>query len=92
VEADSRQDRQVPPRHCGFIFQGFNLFPALTAKQQVMTVLKYQGHQLGEGSRQAVTTLEEVGLGPRMNQRRPNCRAARSSASPSPAPWPSNPS
>jgi putative ABC transport system ATP-binding protein len=25
--------------HCGFIFQGFNLFPALTAKQQVMTAL-----------------------------------------------------
>ena len=29
--------------HCGFIFQGFNLFPSLTALQQVMTVLKYQG-------------------------------------------------
>ncbi len=29
--------------HCGFIFQGFNLFPALTALQQVTTVLKYQG-------------------------------------------------
>lgn len=28
--------------HCGFIFQGFNLFPSLTALQQVMTVLKYQ--------------------------------------------------
>ena len=26
--------------HCGFIFQGFNLFPALTALQQVETVLK----------------------------------------------------
>ena len=29
--------------HCGFIFQGFNLFPALTALQQVEIVLKYQG-------------------------------------------------
>ena len=29
--------------HCGFIFQGFNLFPALTALQQVEVVLKFQG-------------------------------------------------
>ena len=29
--------------HCGFIFQGFNLFPALTALQQVEIILKYQG-------------------------------------------------
>ena len=29
--------------HCGFIFQGFNLFSALTALQQVEIILKYQG-------------------------------------------------
>ena len=29
--------------HCGFVFQGFNLFPALTALQNVEVVLKYQG-------------------------------------------------
>jgi putative ABC transport system ATP-binding protein len=55
--------------HCGFIFQGFNLFPALTAKQQVMTALKYQGVPPGEASRRAQAALEEVGLGPRVNQR-----------------------
>src|SRR3569623_1459209 len=27
--------------HCGFIFQGFNLFPALPALQQVEIILKY---------------------------------------------------
>jgi putative ABC transport system ATP-binding protein len=55
--------------HCGFIFQGFNLFPALTAKQQVMTVLKYQDIGPGEASRRAQAALESVGLGPRVNQR-----------------------
>ncbi|MFN3856401.1 MAG: ABC transporter ATP-binding protein [Caulobacter sp.] len=55
--------------HCGFIFQGFNLFPALTAKQQVMTALKYQGVSGAEAERRAETALQEVGLGPRMNQR-----------------------
>ena len=56
-------------QHCGFIFQGFNLFPALTALQQVTTVLKYQGHSRGEARRIAVEALDEVGLKPRMNQR-----------------------
>ena len=55
--------------HCGFIFQGFNLFPALTAKQQVMTALKYQGASPGEQARRAQAALESVGLGPRVNQR-----------------------
>jgi putative ABC transport system ATP-binding protein len=55
--------------HCGFIFQGFNLFPALTAKQQVMTALHYQGVSRSEADRRARVALDEVGLGAKMNQR-----------------------
>ncbi len=55
--------------HCGFIFQGFNLFPALTAKQQVMTALKYQGVSRSETERRALLALEEVGLTSKINQR-----------------------
>ena len=55
--------------HCGFIFQGFNLFPALSALQQVTTVLKYQGLSKSEARRQATAALEEVGLGPRLHQK-----------------------
>jgi putative ABC transport system ATP-binding protein len=55
--------------HCGFIFQGFNLFPALTALQQVTTVLKYQGISREEARHIAINALDEVGLKPRMNQR-----------------------
>ena len=55
--------------HCGFIFQGFNLFPALTALDQVKVVLKYLGVPPEERHARAKAALEEVGLGPRMNQR-----------------------
>jgi len=55
--------------HCGFIFQGFNLFPALTALQQVEIILKYQGYPKGEARRKAADALTEVGLEMRMNQR-----------------------
>ena len=55
--------------HCGFIFQGFNLFSSLTALQQVTTVLKYTGLSRGEARKRAETSLNEVGLGPRMHQR-----------------------
>ena len=55
--------------HCGFIFQGFNLFAALTALQQVTTILKYKGYDSREARAIAVEALTEVGLEPRMNQR-----------------------
>ena len=55
--------------HCGFVFQGFNLFPALTALQQVTMVLKYQGvrHRLARET--AMASLAEVGLEARAHQR-----------------------
>jgi putative ABC transport system ATP-binding protein len=41
----NRQREQFRLRHCGFIFQGYNLFPALTARQQLEIVLRW-----GEGT------------------------------------------
>jgi putative ABC transport system ATP-binding protein len=55
--------------HCGFIFQGFNLFPALSALDQVATVLRYKGMSRRAARRQAIEALQEVGLEPRMRQR-----------------------
>ena len=55
--------------HCGFIFQGFNLFPALSALQQVEIVLKFQGLSKSQARKQAMITLKEVGLGHRLHQR-----------------------
>jgi putative ABC transport system ATP-binding protein len=55
--------------HCGFIFQGFNLFNALTALQQVETVLKYQGIPKAKARQIATDALVEVGLENRLHQR-----------------------
>lgn len=55
--------------HCGFIFQGFNLFPSLDATQQVTQVLKYCGLAKKRSHEVAVAALESVGLGQRLRQR-----------------------
>jgi putative ABC transport system ATP-binding protein len=55
--------------HCGFVFQGFNLFPALTALQQVQVILKYQGVPRDQARERAIRALGEVGMKPRMHQR-----------------------
>ncbi|WP_423373020.1 ABC transporter ATP-binding protein [Dyella nitratireducens] len=53
-------------QHTGFVFQGFNLFPALTALEQVELPLSYMGLAKDVVRKRAVDSLEEVGLGPRM--------------------------
>jgi len=55
--------------HCGFIFQGFNLFASLTALQQVTTVLKYTGLTPEQAKAVAMESLTEVGLGKRLHLR-----------------------
>ncbi len=55
--------------HCGFIFQGFNLFPSLDATEQVEQVLKYCGVSRAESRMRARAALEEVGLGQRLHQK-----------------------
>ncbi len=55
--------------YCGFIFQGFNLFPALTAVQQVQVILKYQGVPRDQAHERAIRALTEVGLKPQMHRR-----------------------
>jgi putative ABC transport system ATP-binding protein len=55
--------------NCGFIFQGFNLFAALSAHRQVEMILKYQGVAPHEARQRAADALTEVGLENRMHQR-----------------------
>ena len=55
--------------NCGFIFQGFNLFPALTALEQVSQVLRFAGRSPREARRQAEAALDEVGMTPRLGLR-----------------------
>jgi len=46
----------------GFIFQGFNLFPALTALENVEIALDLKNVRTGEAKRRAAELLERVGL------------------------------
>ena len=48
--------------NCGFVFQGFNLFPALNAVQQVSLVLGYCGLPKAQAREKALHALDEVGL------------------------------
>ncbi|HUB90034.1 MAG TPA: ABC transporter ATP-binding protein [Dyella sp.] len=61
-----RQLESFRLQHTGFVFQGFNLFPALTALEQVELPLSYMGLAKDVVRQRAVESLEEVGLGPRM--------------------------
>jgi putative ABC transport system ATP-binding protein len=50
-------------KHCSYIFQGYNLFPALTARQQLEIVLKWgEGCSSREARRRADHVLGQLGL------------------------------
>ena len=55
--------------HAGFIFQGFNLFPALTAREQVILPLQYLDVSEREAEMRAEEMLTHVGLVSRMHLR-----------------------
>ncbi|MEZ5938801.1 MAG: ABC transporter ATP-binding protein [Hyphomonadaceae bacterium] len=56
-------------KNCGFIFQGFNLFPALTARQQIEVLLKFAKFPRSQRGKMAEEALKQVGLGHRINYR-----------------------
>src|SRR5919106_1676764 len=47
-----RQRENFRLKNCGFIFQGYNLFPALTARQQLEMVLRWGGGVTARGARE----------------------------------------
>ena len=65
-------ERELPAlraRNFGFVFQGFNLFPALSALENVEMAITMKGGRGGRGGARAEARrlLELVGLGPRMH-------------------------
>jgi putative ABC transport system ATP-binding protein len=53
----------------GFVFQGFNLVPVLSALENVMLPLQIKGASVGEAKKQAMARLEEVGLSELVHKR-----------------------
>jgi putative ABC transport system ATP-binding protein len=58
---------EVRKKSIGFVFQQFNLFPALTARENVEYALNVKGHRDGTARKEAMRVLEEVGLADRMD-------------------------
>jgi putative ABC transport system ATP-binding protein len=63
---DARALERFRLLHTGFVFQGFNLFPALSARDQVELPLHYLDLPRREARERAERSLEEVGLAHRM--------------------------
>jgi putative ABC transport system ATP-binding protein len=57
----------IRKRSLGFVFQQFNLFPSLTAIENVEYALNVKGVQGGEARSEAQRVIEAVGLGDRQN-------------------------
>jgi putative ABC transport system ATP-binding protein len=53
-------------RNIGFVFQAFNLLPALSATENVSIPLIINGAKRSDAERKAVAILEQVGLGARV--------------------------
>lgn len=68
-QLDSRALEKFRLHHTGFVFQGFNLFPALTALEQVELPLSYLGMSRAQSRDRAAQSLDEVGLAHRMQLR-----------------------
>ena len=66
---DARELERFRFQHCGYVFQNFNLFPALTATEQVALPLRFAGVRESAARQRAEAALDEVGLSSRMKLR-----------------------
>ncbi len=58
---------EIRNKEIGFIFQGFNLIPSLTAVENVELPLVYRGMKKDERNKLALDALERVGLSHRLD-------------------------
>jgi putative ABC transport system ATP-binding protein len=70
LEVAGLPEAQLPAvrlRHFGFIFQGFNLFPALTARENVEIAFDLKHYSKRDARRRAEELLAGVGLGDKLS-------------------------
>ncbi len=63
------EQSEIRNKQIGFIFQGFNLIPSLTAIDNVELPLVYRGMKKDERNKLSMDALERVGLGKRIHHR-----------------------
>ncbi|MEQ1730088.1 MAG: ABC transporter ATP-binding protein [Vicinamibacterales bacterium] len=69
-QIDGLNDRELSAfrlRHIGFVFQGFNLFPTLSALQNVELAFDLRGIRGAAARRDATELLDQVGLAPKLH-------------------------
>jgi putative ABC transport system ATP-binding protein len=69
-DVSSLPERELPRvrlDQIGFVFQGFNLFPTLTAQANVALALDLKGVPRRDAASQAAALLERVGLGAKLD-------------------------
>ncbi len=64
-----RHAHKLRAKKIGFIFQGFNLIPTLTALENVMLSGRYGGLKAKERREKSILLLETMGLGDRFNHK-----------------------
>ena len=72
TDVTDRTDRQlahIRNKEIGFIFQGYNLIPALTAYENVELPLIYQGISVFQRKERVMASLERVGMADRFGHR-----------------------
>ncbi|MBS6533495.1 MAG: ABC transporter ATP-binding protein [Oscillospiraceae bacterium] len=72
ADVTDRTDRQlahIRNKEIGFIFQGYNLIPALTAYENVELPLIYQGISVFQRKERVMAALERVGMADRFGHR-----------------------
>ena len=69
LELSESQQAWVRCNQVGYIFQTFNLIPVMSALQNVMLPITFQGASKDEAQRRAAAILQRVGLGDRMDHR-----------------------
>ena len=65
----NRERRKIRNANMGFVFQTFNLFPTLSALENVELPMSLAGRSQGEQSERAFRLLETVGLAKRSSHR-----------------------
>jgi putative ABC transport system ATP-binding protein len=70
LDLATAREKQLPPvraKTFGFIFQGFNLFPALTGQENVALAIKMKDRTVEDPDAEAARLLDLVGLTSRMH-------------------------
>ena len=65
ISGNDQALRDARRKSIGFVFQQFNLFPALTARENIIYALGIKGHKGGKALMEADRVLDAVGLSDR---------------------------